>query len=365
MRAASSGPIPVVMALIAGLAASGEAQFFGLGTPADGSSVYFSATPSLRGKATWGKLFQVDSSGLRPVEARDYEVPDPPPAGYATGPGLAHPTNPYDIRGADISSDGRVLAVAAWRGCGASDPTDLYYCSKMENYYTTITAGTQSADYPGDLRLSANEQWAFGPGSHGPAEDGPALAYLVNVRTGGQTLLTDGSPSLGLGIDISTSGRSVANDGTAVLSTKGGSLVILRGQETLDISVGAGTPTGAAIDAAGQTVVFAVCGNAMCSPNPGTLSLYRADAVSGSYSLLTTSGYAPSMTDDGRKVLYTSTRSGTPQLRIMQTDGTGDHQLTQDPAGIASAILSGDGNVAYAVTLSGRLIKIAVASGAV
>jgi Tol biopolymer transport system component len=71
------------------------------------------------------------------------------------------------------------------------------------------------------------------------------------------------------------------------------------------------------------------------------------------------------MTDDGRTMLYTSTRSGTPQLWIMQTDGTGDRQLTQDPAGIASAILSGDGNVAYAVTLDGRLVKIAIASGAV
>ena len=141
--------------------------------------------------------------------------------------------------------------------------------------------------------------------------------------------------------------------------------MILRGQETLDISVGAGTPAGAVIDAAGQTVVFAVCGNAMCSPNPGTLSLYRADAVSGSYSLLTTSGYAPSMTDDGRTVLYMSTSGGTPQLWIMQTDGTGDRQLTQDPAGIASAILSGDGNVTYAVTLGGRVVKIAAASGAV
>ena len=153
MRAASSGPIPVVMVLMAALSASGEAQFFGLGTPADGSSVYFSATPSLRGKVTWGKLFQVDSSGLRSVEARDYEVLDPPPVGYATGPGLAHPTNPYDIRGADISSDGAVLAVSAWRACASGEAE---HCSKMENYYTTITAGTQSADYPGDLRLSAN-----------------------------------------------------------------------------------------------------------------------------------------------------------------------------------------------------------------
>jgi hypothetical protein len=71
------------------------------------------------------------------------------------------------------------------------------------------------------------------------------------------------------------------------------------------------------------------------------------------------------MTDDGRAVLYASTSGGSPQLRIIRTDGTGDRGLTNEPAGIASAILSGDGNVAYAVTLGGRLVKIAVASGAV
>jgi uncharacterized protein (TIGR03437 family) len=344
--------------------APATAQFFGLATPSDGSVVYFATPLWLKGtgEPQWGKLFQVDFNGLSLAEVRPYEVPDPPPVGYATGPGLAHPTNRYDIRGVDVSAGGLVRAVAGWRGCGSQDEAGQYYCLKMENYYTTITSGTQSTDYPGNLRLSANGEWALGPSSHGVAEDAPTGTYVVNVKTGAQSLLPVGWPYHSFR-DYPTSGRPIANDGTGVVCDDGG-VEVLTGSSMLRIPVSQGTPVGAVIDPAGHTVVYGVCANRFCVPFFSS-SLYVADVVSGSSSLLASDGYAPSITDDGRRVLYISLGDGTPQLWIVEADGTGRRQLTHDSAGVSNALLSGDGSVAYAVTRGGRLLKIAVSSGAI
>src|SRR5262249_18267127 len=62
------------------------------------------------------------------------------------------------------------------------------------------------------------------------------------------------------------------------------------------------------------------------------------------------------MSDDGRRVLFL--REG--QAYIVETDGSEPRSLTSDAAGVASAILSGNGRVAYFVTRTGRLLKIDV-----
>ena len=91
----------------------------------------------------------------------------------------------------------------------------------------------------------------------------------------------------------------------------------------------------------------------------------RLTSPGASGSLLLASGYAPSMTDDGRQVLYLSDRTGSTQIYMIGTDGVGDRQLTSEADGITRAIISGDGTVSYAVTGHGRLIRIATAAGTV
>src|SRR5262249_7049741 len=82
--------------------------------------------------------------------------------------------------------------------------------------------------------------------------------------------------------------------------------------------------------------------------------------------------YQPCLSADGARVLFLSTArfdgstgDGSPQAFIVQNDGSGLRQLTQDPSGVARAILSGNGRVAYLLTRAGRLLKLGVDSGAV
>lgn len=141
---------------------SGSAQFSGLATPADGSRVYFATV--LRQKNTpqpaYGKLFSVDSAGLKLFLFRDAQIPTPPPPGTFPIP----LTNAYNLKAASISSDGKVFAAVGVRYCDGPGE----FCTRQESYVTIITAAGQDKDYPGDLRLSAGGAWAFGASSVAP-----------------------------------------------------------------------------------------------------------------------------------------------------------------------------------------------------
>jgi hypothetical protein len=80
----------------------------------------------------------------------------------------------------------------------------------------------------------------------------------------------------------------------------------------------------------------------------------------------------PALSDDGLKWLFLSAANwaaGDNQVRVQAWRfdlATGElRQLTQDAAGIVEATLSGDGQVAWAVTLAGRLLRIDVSSSTV
>jgi len=341
-------------------------QFFGLATPADGLRLYF-ATP-LRQKNTtqqdYGKLFRIDAGGLALQESIPYQAPP------ATGPFTPAFSNPYDLQSADVSSDGQVFATVARRDCINDEDA---VCEKGSNLATTITAGGKSADYPDFIRLSANGKWAFG-GTGKPLYSG-LLGYLVNVTTGQRTVLGDFQPPLnslpgsppytGVGrFQVAASGRPIANDGTAVFSDLE-SLVVLQGSQARRISLpNRDEPSDAVIDPTARKIVFAETafsrGGIILTFNT---SLRVADVASGNIAVLAADGYAPSLSDDGGTAVYLSKRDGPAQAWLIDTDGSGDRQLTHDPLGLQRAILSGDGSTAYAVTLGGRLLKIAVASG--
>lgn len=222
---------------------------------------------------------------------------------------------------------------------------------------TTITAAGQAKDYRGDLRLSAGGTWAFGVS--GVAPTGTFTGYLVNLATGRQTAIY---PVFGR-FQVAASGRPVADDGTAVYSDFG-SVVVVHGSDTRhitpgDITPGNAFPMDAVIDRAGATIVFTVCTSNVCS-------LRLADPAGSGSSLLIADGFAPALSDDGKTLLYLSTRRGSAQIRVANLNGaTGDRQLGFEVGGIALATLSGDGSTVYAVTKNGRLEKISVVTGAV
>ena len=138
-----------------GICLCANGQCSGLAMPADGSRVYFTTT--LRQKdttqPTYGKLFQVDGSGLQLVLSRNEVLPPTPTSNQGAL------TNAYDLNAASVSADGKVFAIAATRGCVGAET----FCTRAEFFSTTITAAGQDRDFPGRLQVSANGAWAFGP----------------------------------------------------------------------------------------------------------------------------------------------------------------------------------------------------------
>jgi hypothetical protein len=307
----------------------------------------------------YGKLFTLDPAGLKLFLSRDAQIPPAPAPGTISGT----PTNPYDLQAASVSADGKVFAASAIRECVG----DGSICTRLERYFTTISAAGQDKDYPGGLQLSAGGTWAFG--ASGSVPGGQASGYLVNVTTGQQTKMSGVSR-----FQVASSGRPVADDGTAVYADDL-SLVVVHGSGTRRITpANQALPTDAVIDRAGATIVFTVCANISTTPNvvivncgPGSQSLRLADPSGSGSSLLVADGFAPALSDDGTTLLYLSTRTGSAQIRIANLNGgaTLDRQLGFAVGGIARAILSGDGSTVYAVTTDGRLEKISVATRAV
>ena len=331
---------------------SGNAQFSSLATPADGSRVYFATVLRQRNtpQPAYGKLFSVDSAGLKLFLSRDAQIPTSPPPGTFPIP----LTNAYDLKAASISSDSKVFAAVGVRYCDGPGE----FCTRQESYVTTISAAGQDKDFPGDLRLSAGGAWAFGASSVAPT--GIFTGYLVNVATAQQTALGGVFGRL----QVTSAGRPVADDGTAVYSDFS-SVAVVHGSVTRHITPdgitpGNAFPMDAVIDRAGATIVFAVCASNACS-------LRLADAAGSGSSLLFADGFAPSLSDDGKTLLYLSTRTGSTQMRVANLNGgaTLDRQLGFEAGGIARATLSGDGSTIYAVTKNGRLEKISVSTRAV
>jgi uncharacterized protein (TIGR03437 family) len=312
-----------------------NAQFLGLATPADGSRVAFATT--LRQKNTtqplWGKLFQVNSSGLQLLVSRDQQVP-PSSVGLQT--------NPYDIIAASFSADDTVSAIAARRGC----PYGGCAYERLEDYATTVTAGGQSKDYPGNLQLSASGEWAVGTSSNGYFGQ---VGYIFNLKTGYGGRFDGLIPMEDRPISMATTGRIVADDGAFVYGNRD-HVVFVRGTETRRID-GGGYTTAPVMDRTGTTIVY---------PIGETIRL--ADPSGSGSSLLIADGFAPSLSDDGKTLLYLANQAK-PQLHIFQFGGA-SRQLGFDPDGIAQAILSGDGSTIYAVTLGGRLLKVSASTGA-
>ena len=166
-----------------------------------------------------------------------------------------------------------------------------------------------------------------------------------------------------------TSGWQVADDGT-VICVEFGRLTIIRGAERQNtVLYPSEFPEQAVIDPAARVIVDT---SRWSYPNGANLRIRAFDLSAGArWSVVedVADFYQPILSDDGRLVLFlTNCRFdqsgyvGPAQAYVIGTDGKGMRRLTDDPAGIREAALSSNGKVAYAVTLSGRLLRIDVES---
>ncbi|MGC4050107.1 MAG: hypothetical protein QM757_12045 [Paludibaculum sp.] len=322
---------PAILILL--LSASLQAQIASLSTTDDGSVLYFTTPFIQRGTAqpAHGKSFRIDAQGLALQEARTIEFVVVPPNMV---------TNYYNISGIDVSGDGRVTATAAARVCRET------YCASTVNTVTTLRGRGEPKDYFGPARLSQNGRYLAATITGIPRPTG-ARRSEWDLETGESWLLPYNS--------FAPSGRMITNDGTVLLRYDDDLQLFQLG--TLQrVTFRTETIEGAAIDAEGRSIIFT---SRWPAPYNQYSRLRRLDLTTGEL-ITILEGPAdfsqPAVSNDGSLVLTVSAN----QVFLLNADGTGLRQLTSEADGIQTAILAGNGRVAYALTFGGRLLRIDV-----
>jgi uncharacterized protein (TIGR03437 family) len=314
------------------------AQFQNLATIDDGSFVVFSSSLRMAGtdQPTWEKLFRIDGTGLGLYAERDQAPP----------PQFSFVTSHFRITGAEFSGDGRVAALITLADCAQ---VGSYCLVQQPKYQSEISGlgGQQPLTLSGQIRISRNGRYAVL--CCDGAMDGPTA--LRDLTTG----TTVQVPLLSL-----ATRPAISSTGIAVIAYPGGSLHVLGFDGSREIATA--TPAlQAAVDDGGTTAFY------VGSVSGGSL-LARVDLSSGHeqsiFQAADLSLIGVSNSDD-RVAFLSSAGTGVAQLFTIASDGSGLRAATQDTAGIAEAVLAGGGDVAYAVTFAGRVLRIDLAANTV
>ena len=307
------------------------AQFSGLSATGDGSSLYFSSHLRLRGSADSfdAKLFR--TSGQPPTLFQSQQRGEP--IGWTWD-------SFYDLVAPQVSTDGSIVAYTGVRACyGGSG------CLGVQTAQGTLadSSGKALLSDTGYVNLSPNAQYAlfFGRNTFGnfvsPAE-------LISLATGAHTTIP-----YWIGPQAR---RRVANDGTVAIIDAGAiHLWQATGEQTL---------TGVSVSSTSyaEPLLF-ISADARRLVYQTARGLARYDRAAGAEEILTiASPSSVSIDDNAIELAYVDPTDSQIYLAAPP------RQLTHEAGGIAEVALSGDGRVAFAVTLLGRLLRIEVASGA-
>jgi uncharacterized protein (TIGR03437 family) len=319
-----------------------SAQFSGLASTADGSSLYFASTLRLKslGQPLNGKIYAATPSGVSLFRAR---APSATPANapLCTVGGFA------DYLAAETSSAGVVALSYNARSSGG--------CSYPPNtYMTQIVTASAETNLPGIARLSPGGRYAIVfLAATARIYNDVGISFL-DLQSGAQTPVkfTAGSftgPVFPEYVQVPyNGGRVIANDGTAIVaitdgSTRNRGYVVKPGADPVPFPIPDGLPL--IIDASGSQVLYQRQGlNLMDLRTLASTPLVPADVI--------VSGLG--MSDDARRLLFL--RDG--QAHVLDTATLIDRTLTGDPAKITQATVSADGKFTFAVTGIGRILKI-------
>jgi uncharacterized protein (TIGR03437 family) len=220
-------------------------------------------------------------------------------------------------------------------------------CVFVERYESRIL-GRRAAlpmTFTGRARVSRNGRYAVRFGSTGPriGDTGP---NLIDLETGERTTVPNFVPS----------GRPLASDGTIALHD---GVTLRLWSRSAEHSLGAVGPVASVVlsDNAAWVAYESVQG--------GGRSLVLLEASTGRRTELARGAapFSPSFSDDGRSLLYVA---GAPPQAILRSTGSGQPRpLTAAPEGVREAALTGNGRMAYAATLAGRLLRIDAPTGEV
>lgn len=326
-------------------------QFSGLAVTDDGTQVYFSSTLQLIGTKNenpYSKIFRFDGSGRpdvrdpfhRPELGGDFHLVaqvDKVANGATTGV----LTNFYNLSQAYVSGDGKITGYVGTADCvGAAGQ-----CVGVNVSRTTLPSAV-SATLPYACQVNRNAQFAL---CH-ISGDG----VFVSVRV---VSLVTGAQSAPLGTHCFNQPHTITSDGRAVLvSNSFGQvdLVTVSSFQMLNLLVGGC----ASINDDGSRIV---------APSVDGSSLIAYDVATGVQSTFFTTTvdfFVGSISNDGNVILLLLYTGLIGQAAVVRADGTGFLQLTNEPNGVSTAVISGDGSTVFVVTNDGKLLKIDPTSGA-
>ncbi len=320
------------------------AQIQDLATTDDGTVLYFSTPYRLKGSSDVGysKIFRYTDNEFQLFREIAF-------MSFGTD------TNFYLASRPSVSGDGTTVAYTATRDCFGG--SHCLYFAYNQGFMASAT-GTDKNLGPGMLTLS------------------PDGRYVLFSAMGGQTEPYDvGWSDLSQGTVVSLAGSSalpigdgrqgIANGGTVLLSDSQGPLLWNQGH-TQRLSFSA-TPGQARLSADSQEIVYEGVSGA------GNYELHTYYVASGQDLILATGPAVPtapqsqnsyfhsSLNKDGSLVAYVLNN----QLVVQATHTLGVRSLVSSADGFTDVVISGNGNVVYAVTGSDRLLRADVTSGAV
>ena len=331
-----------------------SAQILEMSTTFDGDTLYFSIENPRKdsGEPSQGRIYRIGPAGLGLVESRERTAdPNSPPG--------APVTTYFHLSGPEVSDSGNVIAFAARRECyDGFGP-----CADQPNPQSTIRTAQRRA-VPGVVRLSANGRFAavFGCSGRG--------SYLIDFFSGTES---DLPPPPSLYVDPRP-GRAVSGDGAIVHGGRSGLWIFQDGRNQQLVRIPA-SPQGAfttieepVIDGPARRILYTAraAGNGLRRLRMYDLQNRKDEEFIGGLG----ETYMPLLSTGGSRALFLSTAQfvdmeppGSPQLFTVNTDGTGFRRLTNEPGGVLRAAFSGNGQAAWYVAASGRLMRLDLESG--
>ena len=305
--------------------------FQNLATTENGSVLYFSSPIRQRGteQSLHSKIFRWDAAaGFRLVaEQRD--------KGQFDG---CNYSNFYELTAPSVSADGGTLAYTASRPVQSSR-----FCTGLDPSRTVVLQGTREVHLDGLGGLARSGRYVA---SATPTSTASRYHFVTDVSTGTSVLAAgafDGSWDR-----VTDEGAVIVPETMALmLSERNGTTRVYRTEYPVSDVI---------IDRSGRTAVYIT---PFRPAEPGRVT--RVDMTTGRETTVFT-GFGPgmpSLSSDGSTLFFTDRN----QLYI--TAGGEPRQVTNEADGIGSAIMSGNGRIAYAVTGTSRLLRIEVGSGTV
>ncbi|MBL0156676.1 MAG: hypothetical protein IPP47_06175 [Bryobacterales bacterium] len=322
------------------------AQQKDLSTDRHGTKVVFSSTLSLRGEERndWDKLMEARQEGT----VRTLLSIQPVPSVYQTNVTTNWPL----INQPELTSDGTGMAWTATTYCRR------YGCYDATNQGSFTAPGVELLKN-GQARISANGRWLLIHSPFGPGEFVRKYTWWRKDLSSGRT--DQGTQySYDLGPIAPVGRRVISNDGTFVRISGTLGLEVYRPDEPVSKFPAVGNLKAATISDDGRFIV-----GETLEPLP---SLVGVDLRSGEEWPVVSADEgvrAPALSEDGTTLMFLSganwlarNNGGAVQIWTMDLISGELEQWTEEPWGIREATLSGDGQVAWAATVDGRIVRV-------